>query len=516
MPFRWTLFVVLTAVLIAGVAFAQDQYPPKVEIFAGYSFLHVGAINAPDNNIHTGWGTSVFYDFTPSIGLGADFSGHYSDTSKISTFLFGPKFTYPGTIARPFAEALFGVVRVSPRAFPSSNPFGFALGGGLDLKLHRNIALRAIQADLVRAKPDFGQPVVSAVNTGRIQTGLVFLLGGQTPPSVPAAASCSVQPTEVYAGEPVRATVTPSNFNPKHTVSIGWTATGGLKVQGADTATASVDTKGLNPGSYTLTANVTDPRSSKAKATCNSTFAVKERPKNAPQISCSASPSTVQAGTPSTISCTCSTPDNAADNPVTVSVANWAASTGKLSGSGDTATLDTAGAAAGPISVTATCTDSRGLTSNGNATVNVENPPPPPEASKLNECTFPNKAKPWRVDNACKAALDDYALALQRNADAKGVIVGNKAANEKAKNLAGQRAANAKAYLTSGEAKQQIDPARIEVRTGSADSATTEQWVVPAGATFKEAGTQVSQEKATPTKPAKKAPKKPAAAPPKQ
>ena len=46
------------------------------------------------------------------------------------------------------------------------------------------------------------------------------------------------------------------------------------------------------------------------------------------------------------------------------------------------------------------------------------------EASKINECAFPNKVKPGRVDNTCKAALDDVALRLQREADAKAVIVG--------------------------------------------------------------------------------------------
>jgi hypothetical protein len=118
--------------------------------------------------------------------------------------------------------------------------------------------------------------------------------------------------------------------------------------------------------------------------------------------------------------------------------------------------------------------------------VTIENPPPPPppQASKVNECAYPNLKKPWRVDNTCKAELDDVALKLQQDPDAKLVVVGNSGPKEKRKNLAGERALNVKAYISGGEAKQNIDPSRIEARTGNAGTATSEQWIIPAGATF--------------------------------
>jgi hypothetical protein len=126
--------------------------------------------------------------------------------------------------------------------------------------------------------------------------------------------------------------------------------------------------------------------------------------------------------------------------------------------------------------------------------VTVENPPPPPpQASKLTDCDFANMAKikkPWRVDNECKGKLDDVAKNLQQNADNKLVIVGNAEPTEKRPNLAAERAVNSKAYLTGGEAKLGIDPNRIECRTGSAGTMSAEYWIVPAGATFSEAGTQ--------------------------
>src|SRR5260221_7475062 len=87
---------------------------------------------------------------------------------------------------------------------------------------------------------------------------------------------------------------------------------------------------------------------------------------------CRGNPAVVQTGTASSITCTCTSPDG-----VPVTVAAWNSASGKVTGSGNTASLDTSGTT-GPVSVSATCTDSRGLTANSSASVTVENPPPPP------------------------------------------------------------------------------------------------------------------------------------------
>jgi outer membrane protein OmpA-like peptidoglycan-associated protein len=235
---------------------------------------------------------------------------------------------------------------------------------------------------------------------------------------------------------------------------------------------------------------------------------VKEPPKNPPTMSCTASPTSLQAGATATITCDCKSPDN-----VQVNVAGWNATGGTLSGTGNTATLNTAGASPGAITVSATCTDSRGLTASTNSQVTVEAPPPPPpQSSKLSECSYPNKTKPWRVDNTCKAVLDDVAQALKNQADAKLVVVGFADPDElkKRKNLAGERAVDVKAYLSGGEAKQAIDPSRIETRTASGGQ-KTEHWIVPPGASFTEPDTQSVDEntvKPIPDHPAAK--KKPA------
>jgi hypothetical protein len=304
-------------------------------------------------------------------------------------------------------------------------------------------------------------------------------------------------------GEPVTATASGSSFNPKHTLSYSWAATGG-KVTGK-ASSASIDTNGVAGGSYTVTAHISDAKAKKGgEASCSASFTVKEPPKNPPTVSCSASPSALQAGGTSAITCSCTSPDN-----VPVSVSNWSSTGGSVSGSGSTASLNTAGASSGSITVTATCTDSRGLNAQASTQVDVQNQPAPapPQAQKLSQCDFPNKVKPWRVDNTCKAILDDVAKNLQQNAEGRLVIVGNSDPGETRANLAGERAVNSKAYLTSGESQLGIDASRIEARTGSAGTATAEYWVVPAGGTYSGDGTQVvdeSQVKAVPDHPAKK------------
>jgi hypothetical protein len=129
------------------------------------------------------------------------------------------------------------------------------------------------------------------------------------------------------------------------------------------------------------------------------------------------------------------------------------------------------------------------------------------------------------VDNTAKAILDDVALRLQREPDSKAVVVGYATADETKKkanaNLAAQRAVNTKACLDGEEAScenqsKQIDPSRIEVRTGTGDQNKTEIWLVPSGASFTGEGTTPVDESkfkaqartAAGAKAAKKAPKK--------
>ncbi len=515
-----SLLIALAITLISSPALAQSDYNPKYDVFFGYQYLHPGGTvpapggdpnnptpyNVPD--MTKGGGAAFTYNFDPHWGAEFDVgvnggSNHVPSAPHESEYSIGPRFIWRTDGANFFLHSLVSLNRVSIYGLNSNNGIGAVLGGGMDLPISKHFAWRLFGVDYVWGRhnyadfvapefPDLRRPSFEGV---RARTGLVISWGGEPEPT--PAASCSVQPSEVMVGEPITATVAVSNFNPKHTVTYAWTGNGG-QITGKDT-TAQIDTNGAAPGNYTVTAHVTDAKAKKNnEASCTASFTVKPLPpKNPPTMSCSASPSNVQAGASVTVTCNCTSPDG-----VPVSVSGWTASAGNISGSGNSATLDTAGTSPGTITVGASCTDSRGLTGQASTPVTVENPPPPPpKASKLSQCDFPNNVKPWRVDNTCKAILDDVAKNLQQNPDNKLVIVGNAEPTERRKNLAAERAVNSKAYLVGGEAKQGIDPSRVEVRTGSAGSKTAEYWIVPPGATFDSTGTEPVNEAKVPAVP---------------
>jgi hypothetical protein len=513
------LLMTLAVLLLSTITVAQQDETPKYELFTGYQWLHPGgtvpapghSANAPVgqelDNLPAGGGASLTYFFTQHLGLEGDFGRNQNSNSDETTLSIGPHLEYRRNKFNWFGHAMVGWNYLTPPGLSGRSGVGTIVGGGLDYQLTRMLGIRIVEGDYVWAHQNFSDVVAPqfpdlrrlSLNGARVRTGVVWNFG--YPQAVTPGANCSVQPSEVMVGEPVTATATGSNFNPKHTLTYTWQSNGG-KITSKDN-TASIDTNGVAGGSYAVTAHISDPKvKNGGTASCSANFTVKEPPKNPPTMSCSASPSSLQAGGSSTITCTCTSPDN-----VPVSVSNWTSTGGSVSGSGSTASLNTSGASAGPISVSATCTDSRGLTAQASTQVNVENPPPPapPQAQKLSQCDFPNKVKPWRVDNTCKAILDDVAKNLQQNADAKLVIVGNSEAGEKRPNLAGERAVNSKAYLTGGEAQLGIDPSRIESRTGNAGTKTAEYWVVPAGGTYSSEGTHAVDEskvKAVPDHPA--------------
>ena len=472
-PFAAKLLAAFAVLCMVTFAAAQEQPAPKWELYGGYSFFHPGAdihgvlplgLLPVSNRLEPnprGIGASVTYDFNRWFGLTLDSSTSWNsgevgtdrvDDTALSNLSLGPKFTFRHHRFSPFLEVLVGDHRLMPDAFHDIQKLGVMAGGGLDINLTRHVALRLLRADFVYSNYRYGPSDTTPeteIRGVRLQSGLVFMLGGEA--AAPVGASCSVQPGEVMAGEPVSATATASNFNPRHTLDYRWTSTGG-RVSGND-ANATVDTNGLAGGSYTVTARVSDPKRHKiGEAICSSTFITREPPKNPPTISCLANPATLQAGMTSTIDCTCTSPDNAS-----FTVGQWTASGGSISGSGNTAALDTSGASSGSITVGATCSDTRGLNTPATAMVMVENPPPvSPEVRRLegrlalHSIYFPTaKPTPEHPDGGLLASqqqtlvslADDFQkylelkpdahLILKSHADHRGSVEYNQALSER-------------------------------------------------------------------------------------
>ncbi len=279
------------------------------------------------------------------------------------------------------------------------------------------------------------------------------------------------------------------NFNPKHTITYVRSSSG--EAVTGSTESAGVATASLAPGSYTVSVTATDEKEKKNNAvSCSASFTV--RPFPPPTASCAVSPSEVKSGDPSTLTVSAQSPDN---SPLTYA---FSSSAGSISGR-NTATLSTTGAAAGsPITTTATVTDAHGMTATCEATVNVAPLPPPQtvvESTSVGECSFNNSNKPGRVDNECKATLDQVALLIQQEPNDKYVIVGYAEDDETVKmtQLAGQRSVNVKYYLTEGEGGQHIDPSMLQVKAGSEKSKKIRIYKVPPGATLPEQATDVDE-----------------------
>ncbi len=518
--------LIALAIFILGLAssavLAQEPVVPKVDVFAGYSWydpgLRINGNRLSDNP--KGFGIGITYNLNKYVGFTLDGAGHLGGNgNQAGTVMVGPRFIWRQEHFSPFFHAMTGLHLLTvdniPGGIYNDKGIGTKLGGGFDIPLTRRVSLRMFEADYVWAHHNFYPQTTTRSNNpsgAELRSGLVFNFGG-APPLPPMQMTCAAaQPAAVMAGEPVSVSANVTNIPPKKTLTYDWTSTGG-KVTANGTG-AQIDTTGLQPGNYTVTAKANDPKPRKDQGplTCTSNFTVNEPPKHPPTASCSANPTNVRAGDTSTITVTAGNPDN---RPLTY---NFTTTGGRITPNGANATLDTAGASAGTITVNATVSDDRGLTATCNAGVNVEVPPPPPQSSKINECQFPDKRRPSRVDNACKAVLDEVALRLQREADSKLVVVGHSDPADKkmAEKYAAERAVNSKAYLSGGEAKQQIDPTRIEVRTGGPTGMTAEYWLVPAGANFNAEGTQTIDEnavKAPAKKPARRAPAKKKAAP---
>lgn len=384
----------LTVFMIFSTAFAQDDAAPKNDLSVDYQWLHPGGTvpsfgGTPQNplpqklpDMAKGIGASFTHNFTPIWGLEGDIGTNSGSGNHLTTLSAGPRVMFRMEDADLFVHALVGYSALAVDGFSTSNGITGVLGGGMDLKITRTLSWRVFQADWLPSSHHFGQVAPSNLATPglhsvRLRTGILLNFGFAE--TTPVSASVSVQPTEVMVGEPLTATATASNFNPKHDLNYEWSSTCG-KVTGKG-ETASIDTAGAPGGSCTTTVKVTDPRSKKNNvASASTNFTVKEPPKNPPTISCSSSPASVQAGASVTVSCTCNSPDNV---PVTVS--NYTATSGTISGSGNTATLNTTGASPGTVTVNASCSDQRGLSTPATTQVTIENPPPPPPPTETPE-----------------------------------------------------------------------------------------------------------------------------------
>jgi outer membrane protein OmpA-like peptidoglycan-associated protein len=307
-------------------------------------------------------------------------------------------------------------------------------------------------------------------------------------PMPPLTLACSASPPAIYPGESVTVSAIASGAEPKKCLNYSWTGDG---VTG-EGHVASVATSALAAGTYTVNGEVGECRPAKAvrptdrKVSCAATFQVKAF--EPPTVHCTATPSTIKPGETASITAIGVSPQN---RPLTFS---YSASAGAVTGSGTQAAYNSVGAPTGVVAINCNTSDDKRQTATASTTVTIVAPPPPPVLHTQALCSVSfekDKKRPTRVDNEAKACLDEMALNLQRQPDAKAVVVGEASIAEAApkkgihakagKDIAAQRAVNVKEYLVMDKG---IDASRVSVAKSGTEGQKVENYLVPAGASF--------------------------------
>lgn len=212
------LYILPIAFALTGSSLAQDV--PKAEVYLGYSYMRTATatqVNAFNNN---GGLSSLQYNFTNHLAVAGELGGYHAGGISIhgpnfgtldSTFFsyqFGPRVSVNKTgRVTPFLQYLVGGVHesrsfniptalISPGSrFPSDlrvemgpeftkirstqNAFAMTIGGGLDVKLTRLVAIRPAQVDYIPSHfSPFNVPGVPGnVNNTRWQHNLRYSAG---------------------------------------------------------------------------------------------------------------------------------------------------------------------------------------------------------------------------------------------------------------------------------------------------------------------------------------------------
>ena len=181
------LVVSLLAVLsLLGATARAQETAPKVDIFAGYSYLQANPGVSGVNNFHLhGGSASVAYNYKTWLSAVADFGGYNNGnvlgtgaSGTLSTYLFGPRVSYRHLRKiTPFGQVLFGAGHVNSRVFGtanSENAFAMSAGGGVDYKLLDHFSIRPVQADYLMTRFGVGTRGTQTQNNVRLSTGFVF------------------------------------------------------------------------------------------------------------------------------------------------------------------------------------------------------------------------------------------------------------------------------------------------------------------------------------------------------
>ena len=202
------MFVAGFLVLLSMSAFGQEY--PKIEVPVGFSFVNVHPGITPITSFNIfGGGGGLVYNFSPMIGIKADFQGYTQGSGvrdklihdgytvgqvsgNVFTYMFGPQFKKHSGKMQPFAAALFGAAHSNAYAqiyntihggssgSSNNNAFAMQFGGGLDFALTNTIQLRPVEVDYLYTRFGInGTSYTGAQNNFKYFAGVNFTFGGK-------------------------------------------------------------------------------------------------------------------------------------------------------------------------------------------------------------------------------------------------------------------------------------------------------------------------------------------------
>ncbi len=486
----FSLLAMLAAAATMSVAQPPVQAPTILHLdFAGlYSQYRPGAtVNGSKlPNFSGGFGGQFALSAGRWTSVVVDAS-HYSNSSASATGLaFGLQVRKNFWRVAPYGEAMAGVQHFSPKNMRTQNTPTYLFGGGVDVRINSRFSVRPFAVSYVNAEySEYPGSVQKhdVFNGVRIQAGLVYHLNLRTGTPV-LSAQCSVVPAAVEKGQPVTVKVQTSGIRSKKRLIYSYTASSGTITENGDSA--SIDTTGLENGSYHVTARVENPNNKGSQIVrCETMYQVGPLPEAKPAESAPA-PGTTEAAAPTPAE---TKPEEA--KPAETAPAETPAS----KPAEEAAPVNPPAAAPAAPAAEVVSAPSPAATAKAKPAAHTEAPAVVAsrrdQPRKYGSVFFHRDVKrPARVDNEAKGKLDRFADLLAASPDAKAVVVGSAARAEgstaERTQRAAQRAVNTKQYLSQ---EKGIDPQRIEVRTGSAADKAAELWLLPPGTSVSERGT---------------------------
>lgn len=202
--YRSFLLSLLVVSLTALVA-AQDN-DKRFEVFGGYSYMTIDdhRSNNPIDHVGSldGFNVAGTFFVTKRFGITGDFSAGFRSGTEVVTagtldhksrnysFYAGPHYRFSNsTRVTPFVHALMGASNnrfsylltsgtTLTKVSQYTTDFAMALGGGLDVRVHKRISLRLFQIDynpvFASAEPSLGTTANFRFDNVRFSTGIVF------------------------------------------------------------------------------------------------------------------------------------------------------------------------------------------------------------------------------------------------------------------------------------------------------------------------------------------------------